>query len=83
MIGVTFARGNTFFHVGSLLLVKFFARRHLLHDITFAWRHFCKASFLHGIILLRKKLCTAKTLNNRSIFIGDSLLHAFNFYFLK
>ena len=60
--GETFARGDTFAREDT------FARRHFLHDVTFLWQNFCKASLLHGVVFLQKYLYTAKTINNQTIF---------------
>ena len=82
---VLFCRGGCHFCTrghfctATFLHVETFAPLYLLHDVTFAWRHFCKASLLHGVIFSQKYLCTAKILNNWSILNGGLLLHASKF----
>ena len=56
------------FCTATFLHLKTFAPRHLLHDVTFVWRNFCKASFLYEVIILKNYLCTAKIVNNRQLF---------------
>ena len=87
-VGVTFARGDTL-HEDS------FARRvTFAQGKTFARRLFCRRKQFCSVIILHvetfaqgyiftEKFCTAKILNNQTILNKASLLHAFNFYFLK
>ena len=64
---VTFARGEIFIR-RNLCITSLLAR------CCNSMRHFCKISFMHGVIFLQKFLCTAKFINNQN---GASLLHAF------
>ena len=48
--GRSLLHGWSLLHKGTFLYVKTFAQRHLLHDVTFVWQYFCKASLLHGVI---------------------------------